>query len=166
MSFKLKVDKSGWNKLRKDLMKIDESEIQVGWFEQNRYGPDNSNLPMAYVAALNEMGHVNGADAMIPGAITPPRPFMRVGFRQAMTTTAAKAEFKKMIQKIISGQSSLVALKQSANFFENLLQKVMRDWDTPPNASLTIEMKGFNDPLRNTGELIDNVTAKVSKRGG
>lgn len=165
MSFKLKVDKSGWDKLRKDLMKIDESEIQVGWFEQNRYGPGNSNLPMAYVAALNEMGHINGADALIPGAITPPRPFMRVGLTQAMRTATAKAEFEKMIQKVITGQSSLVALRQSANFFENLLQKVMRDWDTPPNASLTIQMKGFNDPLRNTGELIDNVTAKVAKRG-
>jgi len=165
MTFRLKKDTKVWDKLKRDMSPKNGLEIQLGWFPEHRYGPDNSNQPMAYIAMLNELGHINGADALIPGATTPPRPFMRVGLYQAMKTSPTKAEFEKMIKRVISGKSVMTALTQSSNFFENLLKRVMRDWDTPPNAALTIEMKGFNDPLRNTGELIDNVTAKVVKKG-
>ena len=37
----------------------------------------------------------------------------------------------------------------------------MIDWDNPKNAALTIKLKGFDDPLRETGRLIESVKAKV-----
>ena len=165
MAFKLKVDKSGWEKLKKDLKELDQNEVQVGWFPGQNYGPENSNLPMAYVAKLDEEGHINGADAAFPGAITPPRPFMRVGLRDALKSGSNKLQFKYMIEAVLAGQSTLSVLQKSTSIFEQTLRQVMLDWDSPRNSDKTEELKGFNDPLRNTGELIANVTAKVEKKG-
>lgn len=165
MAFKLKVDKSGWEKLKKNLKELDQSEVQLGWFPENRYGADNNNLPMAYIAKLDEEGHINGASSLIPGAITPPRPFMRVGLRDALKAGPNKQQFKYMIEAITSGQSTLTVLQKSLPVFEQTLRQVMLDWDTPANSPFTVKMKGFDDPLRNSGELIANVTAKVAKKG-
>ena len=41
----------------------------------------------------------------------------------------------------------------------------MIDWDTPRNAPTTVELKGFDDPLIETSELISNITSKTTKRG-
>lgn len=165
MSFKLKVDKSGWDKIKKNLRQVEIYNVNVGWFEENVYGPDNSNLPMAYVARLNEEGHVNGFDSLVPGAITPARPFMRVGLMGALKAGANKDDFKDMVQAVLTGKSVLVAMQKTTNNFERTLRKVMLDWDTPRNAPLTIEMKGFDNPLVESSELIANVTAKVQKKG-
>jgi hypothetical protein len=158
--FKLKIDKSGWEKLKKNLLKADTHEIQLGWFEENKYGPSNDNLQMAQVAQWNNEGHVNDN-----GTITPPRPFMTVGLAGAIKVGANKDNFEDMIRAVVKGQSVLQAMTKATTSFEHTLRKVMLDWDTPPNAPLTIELKGFDDPLVNSSELIANVTAKVEKKG-
>lgn len=165
MSFKLKVDKSGWEKLKKELLKAEAHEVQLGWFEENQYGPDNDNLQMAQVAQWNNEGHINGANSLVPGAITPPRPFMTVGLPGAFKAGANKDDFKDMVVAVLKGESVLTAMQKTTNNFERTLRKVMLDWDTPPNAPLTVELKGFDDPLVNSSELIANITAKVEKKG-
>ena len=165
MSFKLKVDKSGWEKLKKELLKAEAYEVQLGWFEENQYGPDNDNLKMAQVAFLNEEGHINGAGSAFPGSITPPRPFMRVGLPVAFRAGANKDDFKDMVEAVLTGKSVLVAMQKTTSSFERTLRKVMLDWDTPMNSPKTEELKGFNNPLVETSELIANVTAKVEKKG-
>lgn len=165
MSFKLKVDKSGWEKIKKDLKELDQNQINLGWFDNNRYGSDNANLPMAYVANLVDGGHINGPDAVFPGAITPPRPFMRVGLKDAFNTGNNKLQFKYMIEAVLAGQSTLSVMQKSLPVFEQTLRQVMLDWDSPANSPTTIKLKGFDDPLRNSGELIASVTAKVEKKG-
>ena len=165
MSFKLKVDKSGWEKIKKNLLKADVQEVQLGWFESQRYGADNDNLQMAQVAQWNNEGHINSGNSLVPGAITPPRPFMTVGLPAAFKAGANKDDFKDMVTAVLSGTSVLTAMQKTTNNFERTLRKVMLDWDTPPNAPLTVEMKGFDDPLINSSELIANVTAQVEKKG-
>jgi len=165
MSFKLKVDKSGWEKLKKNFLKAESHEVQLGWFEENQYGTDNDNLKMAQVAQWNNEGHINGSNSLVPGAITPPRPFMTVGLPGAFKAGANKDDFKDMVVAVLKGESVLTAMQKTTNNFERTLRKVMLDWDTPPNAPLTVELKGFDDPLVNSSELIANVTAKVEKKG-
>lgn len=165
MSFKLRVDKSGWEKIKKSLLQADQYEVNVGWHKGQNYGPDNDNLPYAQVAFLNEEGHVNGAGSAFPGSITPPRPFMRVGLPVAFKAGANRDDFKDMVQAVLTGKSVLVAMQKTTNNFERTLRKVMLDWDTPMNSPKTEELKGFNNPLVETSELIANVTAKVEKKG-
>lgn len=165
MSFNLKVDKSGWEKLKKNLQQAEAYNVNLGWFEENTYGPDNDNLHMAQVAQWNNEGHINGTNSLVPGAITPPRPFMSVGLPGALKAGANKDDFKDMVTSVLEGKSVLTAMQKSTTNFERTLRKVMLDWDTPRNAPLTVEMKGFDNPLVDSSELIANVTAKVEKKG-
>lgn len=165
MSFKLKVDKSGWEKLKKNLQQAEIYNVNLGWFDENQYGPDNDNLKMAQVAQWNNEGHINGSNSLVPGAITPPRPFMTVGLPGAFKAGANKDDFKDTVEAILTGKSVLTAMQKSTTNFERTLRKVMLDWDTPRNAPLTVEMKGFDNPLVDSSELIANVTAKVEKKG-
>ena len=160
MSFKLKVDKSGWNKLKKSFQQAEIYSVNLGWFEENKYDSTNDNLQMATVAQWNNEGHINDN-----GSLTPPRPFMSVGLPGAFKAGANKDDFKDMVEAVLTGKSVLAAMQKSSNNFERTLRKVMLDWDTPRNAPLTIELKGFDDPLVETSELIANVTAKVEKKG-
>lgn len=165
MTFKLKIDKSGWEKVKKNLQQAAINEVQLGWFPENQYGPDNDNLPMAYIAKITEEGHINGADSAFPGSITPPRPFMRVGLAGALKAGANKDDFKDMVEAVLTGKSVLTVMQKTTNNFERTLRKVMLDWDTPMNSPKTEELKGFNNPLVETSQLIANVTAKVEKKG-
>ena len=161
---KVTVDKSVWEKMKKNMLAASNIEGRLGWFPEDVYGADNNNLPMAYIAMLNEEGHINGSDSLVPGAITPPRPFMRVNLRAALKSGSNDKEFRAMVQAVVDGKSIMKPLQAAGNEFQNTLRKVMLDFSNPPNAPLTVEMKGFDDPLRDTSQLIANVNYKVAKR--
>ncbi len=161
----IKVDKSVWNNIKKSLKNIDDYSIDTGWFSGQNYGPDNDNLPMAFVAALNELGHVNRSDAAIPGAITPPRPFMRIGFTGFLKTSSSQKAFQSVIESVLKGQSAFSAMERITPFLGQGLKQIMNSWTAPPNASLTISLKGFDDPLRDSGQLIANANSRVRRKG-
>jgi hypothetical protein len=163
MSFNLKVDKSGWEKLIKDFELLAQNEIQLGWFSGQIHS--GSNVPMAEIAKDVEQGHVNGPSSMFPGAVTPPRPFMRVGLMGALNSGANKQQFQAMIKSLSEGGNVLTAMQNSLPAFEQTLKKIMLEWDAPRNAPATIAIKGFDRPLYHSGELIEGVTAKVAKKG-
>lgn len=157
MSMKLTVDKKVWNNLKKSFDKAETLENQLGWFEENRYGSDNENLPMAQVAQWIEEG--------VASKNIPPRPYMRVGLRGALMKGSNDASFKRIITAVANGQDVFKALHKEGDSFRQSLRQVMLDWDTPPNSPTTIELKGFDDPLIESSELISNVSVKTTKRG-
>lgn len=144
-----------WDKIKANLLKNIPS-IETGWFEGQTYGSDNDNLPYATVAQWNNEGHRNDN-----GTVTPPRPFMSIGLASALAAGANRDDFKDMIQAVSSGKSVLTVLNKAGTNFERTLRKVMLDWDTPRNAPLTRELKGFDNPLVETSELIANVNSRV-----
>lgn len=156
----IKKNTAVWDRLKADLLK-NIPPINVGWFAGQNYGSENDNLPYAQVAHWNNEGHINDASAERPGSITPPRPFMTVGLKAALKAGANKDDFKDMIQAVASGKEVMTVLNKAGTNFEKTLRKVMLDWDTPRNAPLTIQLKGFDDPLVETSELIANVSSRV-----
>lgn len=162
MAIKLTKDTKVWDAVKKNLMKT-IPKIQTGWFAENVYGSDNDNLQMAQVAQWNNEGHVNGANSVVPGSITPPRPFMTVGLVSAMKAGANKDDFQDMISAVTQGRDVMRVMETSGKNFERTLRKVMVDWDTPPNSPLTIELKGFDNPLIDSSELIANINSRVEK---
>lgn len=157
MSMKLTVDKKVWNNLKKSFAKAEMLEDQVGWQADAVYGSDNENLPMAQVAQWQEEG--------VASKNIPPRPFMRVGFKAALSKGANDASFKRIVTAVANGQDVFKALHKEGDSFRQTLRQVMIDWDTPRNAPTTVELKGFDDPLIETSELISNITSKTTKRG-
>lgn len=157
MSMKLTVDKKVWNNLKKSFAKAEMFEDQVGWQADAVYGSDNENLPMAQVAQWLEEG--------VASKNIPPRPFMRVGFKAALSKGANDASFKRIVTSVANGQDVFKALHKEGDSFRQTLRQVMIDWDTPRNSPTTVELKGFDDPLIETSELISNITSKTTKRG-
>ena len=157
MSMKVIVDKSVWNNLKKSFAKAEMLEDQIGWQVDAVYGSDNENLPMAQVAQWLEEG--------VASKNIPPRPFMRIGFKAALSKGANDASFKRIVTAVANGQDVFKALHKEGDSFRQTLRQVMIDWDTPRNAPTTIELKGFDDPLIETSELISNITSKTTKRG-
>ena len=157
MSMKITVDKKVWLNLKKEFVKAELYEQQLGWQPEARYGPSNDNLQMAQVAKWQDDG--------VASKNIPPRPFMRVGLRDALKSGKADDSFKRIIMAVTSGKGVFKALYQEGDSFRQILRQVMLDWDTPPNADRTVDLKGFNDPLIDTSQLISNVTATVAKKG-
>ena len=162
---KVTVNKDGWNKLKRSLLQQQEYHTKVGWFGEQRYGPENNNIQFAQIAAWNEFGGINGEDSAVPGAITPSRPFMRVYYIDELKNRNVQTVMG-MIGRIAFAQGSVTtAMNTAGPVFTAALQETMMRLDSPPNSETTIEMKGFDDPLYDTGQLIMNVEYKVSKRG-
>ena len=158
MSFKLKVDKSGWAKLKKELLKGSNQEIQVGIVEPTYYGPDNDNLSVAQVWQWQEEG--------LPAQNIPTRPAIRVGFMAPIKKGSYDKMFAESMQRIASGNSTF---KQEYTRIgvqaKSDLKQAVADWDTPRNAPLTVELKGFDNPLIDSGLLYESIDFKVDKKG-
>lgn len=158
MSFKLKVDKSGWNKLKKELLKGSNLEVQVGIVEPTYYGSDNDNLSVAQVWQWQEEG--------LPAQNIPTRPAIRVGFMTPIKKGSYDKLFVESMQRIASGSSTFKQEYTKIGVQAKVdLKKAVADWDSPRNAPLTIELKGFDNPLIDSGLLYDSIDSKVANRG-
>lgn len=158
MSFKLKVDKSGWNKLKKELLKGSNQEVQVGIVEPTNYGPDNDNLSAAQVWQWQEEG--------LPAKNIPTRPAIRVGFMAPIKKGSYDKIFAESMQRIVEGKSTFKQEYTRIGVQAQVdLKKAVADWDSPRNAPLTVELKGFDNPLIDSGLLYDSIDFKVANRG-
>lgn len=159
MSFKLTVDKSSWLKVKKELLKGSNLEVQVGIVEPTYYGSDNDNLSVAQVWQWQEEG--------LPAQNIPTRPAIRVGFMAPIKKGSYDKLFVESMQRIAEGKSTFkqeymrIGVKAKAD-----LKKAVADWDTPPNAPFTVAEKGFNNPLIDSGLLYESIDFKVDKREG
>lgn len=158
MSFKLKVDKSGWEKMKKELLKGSRLEVQVGIVEPVTYGPDNDNLPVATVWSWQEEG--------VPAQNIPTRPAIRVGFMAPIKKGSYNQMFAESMQRIAEGKSTFKQEYTKIGTRAKVdLKKAVADWDTPRNAPYTIELKGFDNPLIDSGLLYESIDFKVDKKG-
>lgn len=152
----VKKDLSVWNNLKKGFNRQPDTNVDVGWFNEY-YGPENDNLPVATVAAWMEHGHPRDY---------PPRPFIRQGFIPRLAGKEYRPIFTQIATNILTGQGSVLT---QANVLGVLMVKGLQNeiiaWDTPPNSLSTISKKGFNDPLIETGKMLESVEYRI-RRGG
>lgn len=157
----VKSDLSEWNKLKSRLLnKSDsDSELQIGFFEDDHYGPENNYLPVAAVAAWQDLGAPFEGVKHIP-----PRPFMRVGLKGLLKEEKYLQKYKTIFTGWLKGNKRIDASYRSIE--KDVvpdLKKIIDAWTTPPNAAYTIAQKGRDDPLVDTGKMRDSVKARVSK---
>ena len=153
-------DTKVWQQMKNNLRK-GKSQISVGWFEGQNYGPDNGNLPMAQVAQWVEEGHINGG--IFNGTHTPPRPAIRTLF---IPVIAEADEFVKaalpMIDMVAQGKMTWKRLHEKmAPKVLHIFKYTLKSYTIIPNSPTTVKLKGFNDPWRETGTLIDSARFKV-----
>lgn len=98
----------------------------------------------------------------------PPRPIIEPAIEDAENNKAISEELKKAIKEALNGDS--IAAKKQLEKAGMLGQNVVRDWFTNPkngwvpNSQKTIQRKGSENPLIDTGELRKSITYVVRKR--
>lgn len=138
---------------------LDGQEVRVGWFQGQNYGPENNNLPIATVAMWQEEGTIGGQGN---GGGIPPRPSIRTFFSEIGRSRTFKGKFAGILRSYIEGQGTPRQQGLSiGNIIKAGIQESIREWDDPANAPITVAIKGFNDPLIETGKMMLSVAIKV-----
>jgi hypothetical protein len=90
----------------------------------------------------------------------PERSFLRTGFDQNVDKITDKIEelLDDVLQLDINTETFLDAIGME---FAGLIQRHMRQVDSPPNSSITKNVKGSSNPLQDTGRLIGAIRHEV-----
>lgn len=159
VSSSVKADYSGWKKVQKNLLRGNAKSLELGIFDKY-YGPENDNLPVAQVAAWNEFGHANGG--WFEGTSTPSRPFMRMYLFKLEQDGKLVGEMAWQLYQVATGKMSWDQFyKHLGEEAKSDLQKVVNAWEHPENSPATVYLKGFNDPLIETGTLLDSIDYRI-----
>ena len=159
MGFTIKRETTKLTALIRRMDQLDGTEVEDGFFEEDRYGPENMNLPVAFVAYMNEYGHSIGPQGV------PERPFMHETYGDAMSQFhMARAMRKVFIAAIVDGRTVDRLLTSCGRMVGELLEEAIIDYPGS-NAASTIKRKGFNDPLRDTDKMLNSVKFMIHKGG-
>lgn len=148
------MDDSVWRKMRKNLLKGQCLNVKVGFFEDSVYGPENDNLYVAQVAQWNNEGAVN----------IPMRPFFYVYMQKLQTNSKMVEEMAPYIHQVAMGLMTWTQLYQRLGAeLTAELKEVIKQWSTPPNSPFTVALKGKNDPLIDTGKMMESVNYRLGQ---
>lgn len=126
----------------------DAELLRLGFLEGSTY-PDGT--PTAAIAAIQEFG--------APAANIPPRPFFRNMI--AAKSPGWGASMAKVIKA--TGGDAARSLALMGEGISGQLQQSIRDFDAVPLAPATIEAKGNDKQLVDTGHMLNSVGYEVTK---
>lgn len=148
--FEIKLTPEG-KKFKKQLEELTKLEVAVGY----QKGQDSEDgVDMADIALFNELGTVH----------IPSRPFIRDSLNNN------KDKITQFMQKsakgIANGSSAEELLKKIGVFQKGLIQKEITNGSFEPNKQSTIDRKGSDKPLIDTGRMRQSVNFVIRKKGG
>jgi hypothetical protein len=163
MARMLRENPKAFETLNARIKELDGIEVRVGWFSSNVY-PDKYATPVAYVAAIQELGS--------PKNKIPPRPFMRPTVMkqwsnwQALMLKGAKA----ILKGTWSAREVMDAL--GAQVAGDIAKTIRSIW-TPPLKEATVRARArkyssgeitdsLRKPLVATARLVDSISHVVS----
>jgi len=152
----------GWNKIQKELKKLNGGDTKIGVqqgekhkaassnkadFWSKRTSPRSAISDLVTIAAANEFGTKN----------IPARSFMRSTFDKSLKQTEA---FKgRLYDRVLAGQLNAGrALGILGEFYTAKVKATITKLRTPPNAASTIKRKKSTNPLIDTGQLRAGIT--------
>lgn len=137
-------------RFRAELKLLDKSHVKVGYPAGKN--PYKDGQTVADIAISNEFGiAVNGKPTI------PARPFFSGAFdKNRVELDKLIADLYSKIIHLQSGVSS--SLDLLGVFMVDKIRKEIVDLKTPPNAPLTIKLKGSSNPLIDTGHMKNSTT--------
>lgn len=152
------VDKSVWEDMKKNLRKDQNKAVDIGYFEEDSYGPENDYLPVAQVAQWNNQG----------SDTNPMRPFLFNWITESLEKGQGKEfvdNISTYIHLVAKGDLSWEWLYNKIGKDEtNKIKQSIIDWSEPPNSQKTIEAKGKNDPLMDTETMLNATKWKIGRK--
>lgn len=139
--------------LMKRLDKLNGTEIEVGFFEEDRYGPENHNLPVATVAAYNEFGT----------RFNPERPFMTDTFKENVNQVFMGRNMAKVFEAVLKGVNPVERLRNLGEISTEMMRYTIHEYaGAGGNSAATIERKGGRDtPLIDTSVMLQSVKFEI-----
>jgi len=144
--------------MEKHLASLSKKEIFAGFFEESKYPTDSTRhkgVAVAQVAKWQNDGTIGGNGNI------PPRPFMDLAALEIKDSRAFKKALTQPVIKTLTKTGSNTAKLKVANLMKEIIQLQILNFSEPKNSERTIELKGFNDPLIETGRMYDSVKGKV-----
>lgn len=146
----MKLNTTKLRAINRRLKALDGTRVQVGFFEEDKY--EDTGMPVAQVAMFNEYGtHLH-----------PTRPFMQDTFESTVAKQAIKHGLKAIFFAAITGQAIQHKLRELGKQLAEIMQAHI-DAYPGSNSAATILRKGFNDPLYDTGKMIESVKFQINK---
>lgn len=148
MASKLRDIDRGWKKIKHELGNMRGSYVQIGVLSSSPDYIDGTS--MAEVAFWNEFGTKR----------IPERPFIKTTADERAGTY--KAFMEQQVVKIFQNRSTVkTSLNKAGVLAQGHVRKKIRDISTPPNAPITIKIKGSSNPLIDTGLLLRSIDYEV-----
>lgn len=165
MSFthKFKIDTKVLTKLKRDLRKIQITEVEWGWINGKAYPKSDINgrggIPFAIVAIHNEFGAYvkNMRDGKFH--YVPPRPYFQQSIRAAKGVSGS--ESVKVFKALLSGKEYKTHLQAIAEANAATVKASIARQNMKRLHPKTIGYKGHDTQWKDTGELTKNITGKV-----
>src|SRR5690625_5151132 len=157
----LKFDSSRLTALKRTLSPRHSQRIKIGWWRIST----PIHLSTAQVSKLNEEGHINAG--WFDGIYTPPRPFIRLGWTPK-AISLMKDQSAQMKSVLDGGTSWEDLYKNLSEELQDHMKNTITGWSRSRNKASTIALKGFDDPLIESGTMRDNVKTEIihfTKRG-
>jgi len=134
-------------RIRRTLIKATRSHVDVGYFDGSPH--PKTGETEATVAAINEFG--------VESLNIPERPFMATTARSTKVGPVIAGEVKRQLSNSRGG----FRWNTVGKFYANEVAVTIRDFSQPANAPMTISLKGFDNPLVETGHMMRNVDTRV-----
>lgn len=151
LTVQISKKKDNLNKIIKRLETSMNDELRIGFFDGEMHPSGN---PVATIALINDVGSTTN----------PPRPFMSSGLKSILRSSTYRKMYADQLRKILSGKiTPRGAYEEIGKYAVEDLKQLIDDWTNPPNSAKTIAIKGRNDPLVDTGTMMQSVKYKIAK---
>ena len=151
-----------WPMIQAQLRLANKSKVAVG-FPSDSPGSTASHgngMNNVQVALANEIGSAPGVRPVVPS-----RPFVKQAFSGSKRDPFLR-NMKKMLGMISQGNmSTLIALERIGRMGESRVKEEITHGQFAPNTAFTVNKKGSDKPLIDSGKMRAAVTYKVRMRG-
>lgn len=135
----------------RELRKLEKMEVRIG-FQAGKTKYEDTGADLVEIAAFNELG----------SSSTPSRPFMRQSFENHEDELHALCRMAN--ESIKNGGTAEDALQRIGIACKGLVQEEIKNGEFEPNSPITIERKGSDKPLIDSGLMRQSVNFVVTKR--
>lgn len=145
------------SRILKNIDDMDHVQSKVGFPKEAGVasGEQSQMSEVATIAVYNEFGTKR----------IPPRPALQTSF--IVNKNGIKERLRKEAANIVKGrQNALIGIGRVGAWLTAQTKKTYRSWSTPPNALSTMrQKKGVNNPLIDTGQMVNTITHVEGRYG-
>lgn len=157
------MDLSGLKKIKRQMSKVDKTEIEWGWINGKAYPKSDINkrggIPFALVAIRNEFGGFTKDLRTNKFLYIPARPYFQQSTKASVTYM--KQEVAGVFRALITGSDYKAQLQSIANAQVCIVKNSIAQNNMKSLHPKTVAIKESSKQWDDTGQLIKNITAKV-----